>query len=104
MGFISVYITFPNEQSAKEITDLLIQKKCVACANLFPISSSYWWDAAIVKENEWVSIVKTTTANWTWLKEEINEIHPYDVPCIIKYEVEANDAYEAWIRSSVHSN
>jgi len=35
------------------------------------------------------------------LQEEITEVHPYTVPCIMKIEVSANQAYEDWIRQEV---
>ena len=74
----------------------------VACANIFPIKSMYWWNGTIENEQEYVSIIKTTPENWEISQKEISEIHPYEVPCIIKIEVEANKEYEKWIYSMVH--
>ena len=31
------------------------------------------------------------------LKIEIEKVHPYETPCIMKFNVEANEAYEEWI-------
>lgn len=101
MGFIMVYITHATEKVALKVSNYLVEQKFAACANVFPIKSIYWWKAAIQAENEWVSIVKTIPENWISLKSEVEKIHPYEVPCIIKFEVEANEAYEKWIRESV---
>jgi len=101
MGFIIIYITHENESAAKKITDQLVEEKLVACGNLFPIQSAYWWKGAIQNEKEWVSIVKTIPELWNKVKSKVEEIHPYEVPCIMKLEAEANDKYEAWIRESV---
>ena len=101
MSFILIYITHPNEKEAERIANLLVEQKFVACANIFPITSSYWWKEAIANEKEWVSIVKTIPENWEAVKAKVTEIHPYEVPCILKFGVEANDAYEEWIRDSV---
>lgn len=97
MKFALVYITHPSEEKAREISDRLLEKKLIACANIFPITSAYWWQGAIQHEGEWVSVVKTTLPVWERLKEEVERIHPYEVPCIIKLEVEANKAYYKWI-------
>lgn len=97
MGFISVYVTHANERVAKKISNYLLDKKLIACFNLFPITSGYWWKGVIQNDKEWVSIYKTRTNHWDRLVKTIEEVHPYDVPCIIKYEVEANQAYEEWI-------
>lgn len=73
----------------------------IACANLLPIQSMYWWQGEIAREGEWVSLVKTIPEHWDTLVKVVNELHPYEVPCILKIEVTANDAYEQWIRESV---
>lgn len=101
MSFAIVYITHGSEQEAKRISDHLLEKKLAACANIFPISSAYWWQGAIQHEGEWVSIVKTTLAGWERVKQEVEKIHPYEVPCIMKIEVTANESYEKWIEDSV---
>jgi len=101
MGFIIIYVTHANERVAKKISNYLIEKKLVACANIFPITSAYWWKGYVDHENEWVSIIKTTNELWDTVKQAIENVHPYEVPCIMKMEVEANDAYEKWIRESV---
>lgn len=101
MGFIAVYITHESEKAAKLLCDHLLEKKLIACANIFPMASSYWWAGAITNEQEWVSIVKTTQENWKTLSNEVSVQHPYEVPCIMKMEVSANEAYENWIQESV---
>jgi len=99
MGFAIIYITHANLEEARKVTSHLLEKKLIACANLFPIESSYWWQGQIANENEVVAIVKTRSQNWEKVKSEVKKIHPYKVPCIIKIEVEANEDYEAWIDS-----
>ena len=101
MRFALVYITHPGEETAREISNLLLEKRLIACANIFPITSAYWWQGAIQREGEWVSIVKTSLDKWDLLKEEVLRIHPYEVPCILKMEVEANEAYYQWIKAQV---
>ncbi|VVB59110.1 Divalent-cation tolerance protein CutA [uncultured archaeon] len=97
MGFIIVYITHKNLEEAKKIAGHLLGKRLIACANFFPIESAYRWKGKIESVHEVVSIVKTKSENWEKVKEEVARIHPYDVPCIMKIGVEANDKYEKWI-------
>ncbi|MDX1940256.1 MAG: divalent-cation tolerance protein CutA [Saprospiraceae bacterium] len=101
MSFAIIYITHNSEAEAKRMSDHLLQQKLVACANIFPISSAYWWEGMIQYEGEWVSIVKTILENWEKVKSAVEKVHSYDVPCIMKIEVEANEAYEQWIRNEV---
>jgi periplasmic divalent cation tolerance protein len=102
MSFIIIYTTNTSKENAQKLANHLLQKKMVACANIFPIKSMYWYNGTIENEQEYVSIIKTTPENWEISQKEISEIHPYEVPCIIKIEVEANKEYEKWIYSMVH--
>jgi periplasmic divalent cation tolerance protein len=104
MPFIAVYITHASEDAARSLTDVLIEERLIACANIFPISSTYWWQGVIQNEGEFVSIVKTVPQNWSALQRRVTALHPYDVPCIMKVNVEANKAYENWIKDSVKEN
>ena len=101
MSFITIYITHPDEEKASKISTALLEKKLVACANIFPVTSAYWWQENIQKEREWVSLVKTVAENWDAVQSAVAEYHPYEVPCMMKTIVEANEAYENWIRASV---
>ena len=101
MSFILIYITHPNENEALKLSNLLVEQKYVACSNIFPITSAYWWNGVVENDNEWVSIVKTIPENWEAVKSRVAEIHSYEVPCIMKIDVEANEAYEKWIKESV---
>ncbi len=101
MRFAMVYITHADETAAQRLCAHLLEQRLIACANIFPIISAYWWQGAIQNDGEWVSIVKTTLEKWDTLKDVVAQLHPYQTPCIIKIEVESNAAYEQWIHDSV---
>ena len=101
MAFILLYVTHPSEAAARELGNRLLEEKRIACANYFPIHSGYWWQGAIQGDAEWASILKTVPEQWEALQERIASLHPYEVPCIIRIEAQANAAYEQWIRDSV---
>lgn len=104
MSFMMIYVTHPNEECAKRISDSLIEEKLIACANILPIKSCYWWQGKIEKDDEIVTILKSDPEHWGLLKSRIKELHPYDVPCIIYWEVEANEEYEDWVRGCLRPN
>lgn len=99
MGFIIVYVTNKNLKQAKKIAGHLLEKKLIACANFFPIKSSYWWKGNIENDKEIVSLLKTKKKNWKKIKTEVKKIHPYEIPCIIKLDVKVNKEYKNWINS-----
>jgi periplasmic divalent cation tolerance protein len=101
MKIIVVYLTYPDEKTAQRIGNILLKERLIACFNLFPIKSGYWWENRVVNEREIVGILKTTKKNWSKLVKRIKAMHPYKVPCILKFEVVANEDYFNWIRESV---
>ncbi len=103
MSFLAIYITNPSKETAQSVADELIGQKLVACANIFPIESMYWWKGNIEKEGEYVALVKTRIELWQAVCARVEEVHPYDTPCIMKWEVEANNKYETWIRESTRT-
>lgn len=89
-------------EEARKITDYLLKEKLIACANFFPIISSYQWKGSIESSEEITAILKTRIENWTKIKEYIEVNHTYEIPCIIKLaEVEANDSYASWIQEEI---
>ncbi len=97
MGFILVYVTYPDIKEANKVATHLLKKKLIACANSFPIKASSCWTGKIEEVNEIISILKTRKGNWKKIKSEIKKIHSYKVPCIMKIEVKANKEYEKWV-------
>ena len=98
---VLVYITNPSEEKAKEIARKLLEKRLIACGNIFPINSLYWWEGKIADEEEWVLICKTTEERFEAVKAQVEDIHPYDVPCILKIPANANTKYFEWLKGVI---
>lgn len=101
MAFLVVYITHPDEATARQISSELVKRKLAACANCFPIQSIYTWQEVISQDSEWVSLIKTTPNALPALEAAIMAMHPYEVPCLMHWEVNANEGYEAWVYAGV---
>ena len=100
---IFVYITAPDEKTANQLIHTLLQEKLIACANAFPTKSSYVWEDKIETAQEISIIAKSMETLFLRVKQRVKELHPYKVPCISMIKVEANDAFEQWISTSVGS-
>lgn len=94
---VFAYITNPSRKTAIKISETLLKKRIAACANIFPIESIYLWKGKIEKAKEFVLIAKTSEKNFGKLKKEVERIHPYEVPCIVKIPVQANEEYAKWL-------
>lgn len=97
MKFITIYVTHFSKEEAEIIVNNLLNEKLIACVNYFPIEVAYHWKWDIASDNEIVSLLKTRVENWEKVKSFVEQNHPYEIPCIIKKEVEANDEYVKWI-------
>ena len=101
---ILIYITYPDKATANKISSQLIEQKLVACSNIFPIQSAYWWQGNIENDDEVVGIVKTRESNYEAVQTFVERHHPYEVPCILKFAFTANAAYAKWILESTISS
>ena len=96
-----VYVTNPSREKAEEIAGHLLEKKLIACANIFPVHSMYFWDGKLEKGDESVMIAKTTEDKYKEVEEEIKKVHPYSVPCIIKIPATSNKEYYDYVAGIV---
>jgi len=96
-----IYITCKDKQEAKKISKALLEKRLIACSNMFPIESMYWWKGKIEEDNEIVILAKTKDKNYDKIKEEVKKLHSYEVPCILKIDAKANEDYQKWVDEEV---
>ena len=96
-----MYITCKDRREAEKISTHLLRKKLIACANIFPIKSLYWWNGKITKSTESVIIAKTTKKKYEKAKKEVAKVHSYKIPCILKIEATANKEFEEWAEKEI---
>jgi len=94
---IFIYITCKDKEQAKSIAKELLEKRLIACANIFPIESMYNWKAKLVEETETVLLCKTREGNYNDVAKIVKKMHTYDAPCICKIKADVNKAYGDWI-------
>ena len=90
------YITCKDKKEAEKIAIYLLKKRLIACANILPIKSLYWWKGKIVNDRENVIIAKTNAKNFKKVVDEVKNIHSYEIPCILKIDAIANKEYQDW--------
>lgn len=87
------YVPCKDKKEAEKIATYLVNKKLIACANIFPITSIYGWKGKTTKDSEYVLIAKTKKN----VEEEIKKLHSYETQCILRMKVKANKEYERWV-------
>ena len=95
------YITAADQETAASLGHLAVDQRLAGCANIYPIQSIYPWDESIHHENEYVLLLKTIPEVKDQLSIFIQQHHPYEVPCILHWDVDVNDAYKKWIENNM---
>lgn len=99
--YSTVLVTAPTLEVSKNIAKRLVDRKLVACANMFPITSIFRWKGEIEEEDEVAILLKIRTEDFDLVKMEVKKLHPYEVPCIVRYEIAEGDrSYLDWISAS----
>ena len=98
---VFMYVTFPNYAAAASMAAELLDKKLIACANMFAMQSAYRWEGKQVEDQEYVVLFKTTEDLSESVKMAIESCHPYQTPCIAKIQADVNAKYAAWVVEQV---
>jgi periplasmic divalent cation tolerance protein len=98
LKFIMVYTTLPDKVITKKIATLLVNEDLVACVNFFPVESVYKWKGRLTEDKEYALIMKTRKSLYKKVEKRLKELHPYEVPAIVSYEIiKGLNSYLSWI-------
>lgn len=97
-----ILVTVDTQTSAQEIASALVRDRLVACVNLFPIHSVYWWEGTVQQEGEWQLVIKTDLALFDAIAEALETLHPYEVPEILALPIQqGSKPYLHWLSDSI---
>jgi periplasmic divalent cation tolerance protein len=91
--------TFPDQETARRISNELVTKKLAACANILPgVESIYRWKEKIESGNEPLVLFKLSEDRQSAFQEKLRSLHPYDVPEIIFVPISSGlPEYLRWV-------
>ncbi|MEM5868888.1 MAG: divalent-cation tolerance protein CutA [Candidatus Aenigmatarchaeota archaeon] len=93
-----IYSTVEKKKDAKRIAKILIKERIAACVNIFKINSIYRWKGKSIEGEEYALIIKTKNSLVNKVMKRIKELHPYEIPCIICFNIEKGyDKFLNWI-------
>ena len=103
MAVIAVLTNLPDSDSAFNLARELVRLRLAACANvLSPATSFYRWEGRDEQATEFPVLVKSTRERYAELEAAIRELHPYELPEIIAWPIEAGlPAYLEWVAGEV---
>ena len=90
--------TTDSQQEANRLSELLVRKKLAPCVQSLPITSTYTWKGELVKDSEWLLLIKTRSNKYKEIEALLLTHHSYDIPEIVLLPVDAGySGYLSWI-------
>lgn len=97
----TVYVTAPRSE-APVLAETLVDERLAACVNCVDCQSTYRWEGEVVTDDETILLIKTTDEGYDRLEARIEQLHPYDVACIERFdETELLGRFGEWITSAI---
>ncbi len=99
-----IYITTSGVSESKKIAKKLLEEKLAACINIIPaIDSIYLWKHEIEQAKESIMVVKTRSAMVEDIIKRVEDIHSYELPCILEIKVgKGSISYLNWMESELN--
>ena len=100
---IVIFITAKDTKEAEKISQALVSKKLIACANIVrDIHSFFWWKGKVERAKEVLLILKTKRSLFKKIEKTVKSLHSYDVPEIIALPIiEGSKNYLRWMNASL---
>ncbi len=97
--------TLSSREQAEQLAEALVAERLAACVNVLgPVASIYRWGGKVARDEEVLLLIKTTETGVAPLQTRVLELHPYDTPEFLAFEVGSGSAgYLDWVVDSVAS-
>lgn len=95
--------TLSSREQAEQLAAALVAERLAACVNVLgPVTSVYRWEGRVERDEEVLLFMKTTRAGVAPLQTRVLELHPYDTPEFLAFEVgSGSSGYLEWVAQSV---
>jgi periplasmic divalent cation tolerance protein len=97
-----VLSTCPGSITAKQIAQDLVANKVAACVNIVPGLTSYFrWGNKVESADEFLLLIKTTSAQLPAIEKRIKSLHSHELPEIIAVPIKDGlKEYLRWIEDN----
>jgi periplasmic divalent cation tolerance protein len=102
MSTIGIMTTTDSLDEARSLAAALVERKLVACAQISSIQSYYTWQGTVQDDEEFRLLLKTTAERYPDVEAAILELHSYDLPAIVAFDItQAYGPYADWVAENV---
>lgn len=106
MSAIVVVTTVGDENEANTLARELVCRRHAACVNIVTgVRSVYRWRGKICRDSEYMLVVKTMAAEFEAVAATIRELHSYELPEILSFDIASGDqSFLSWVEDSLDKN
>lgn len=99
MRALVVVTTAGTEDQANLLAQELVERRLSCCVNILPIHRSiYRWQGKVCSDSEFMLVIKTPEANYEMVEATIRELHNYDLPEILAFDIRQGETgFMQWI-------
>ncbi len=97
--------TLASRDEGERLAAVLVEERLAACVNVIgAVASIYRWEGEVQRDEEVLLLMKTTAAGVGPLKGRVLELHPYDTPEFLAFEVGVGSpGYLDWVAEAMVS-
>ncbi len=99
-------VAHSDRDALQAIVEDLLELRLIACGQLLgPVVSTYSWRGAREHEQEWLALLKTSSARAREAVARVRELHAYELPEILISEISGGDPeYLSWVLESTREH
>ncbi|MGH7493979.1 MAG: divalent-cation tolerance protein CutA [bacterium] len=94
---MKVVLTNTAAADGERIARKLVEEHVVACVNLYPVRSVYFWKEQVHLDEEVMLIMKVGQEGVDRLQRRLRELHPYELPEFVVLEVDVQASSRAYV-------
>ena len=102
-GRVVALSTVGSAEDADRLARALVERRLAACVNVVPgVVSHYRWKGELQRDEERLLVIKTRAERIDALREALRELHPYELPELVAFEVsDGSEEYLKWLDEGV---
>lgn len=99
------FLTCANEQEAQKVTDVLLEKRLVACVKMQMVTSHFLWKGAKESANEMLLIMDSIEEQFDDIYAQIKQLHSYSAFVLLTVPIiKTSDDVRIWLRTELRSS
>jgi periplasmic divalent cation tolerance protein len=102
-GRVVALSTVGSAEEADRLARALVERRLAACVNVVPgVVSHYRWRGELQRDEERLLVIKTRAERIDALRDALRELHPYELPELVAFEISAGSPeYLKWLDDGV---